>query len=212
MRRRGAGALSACAEFDNLFHLVHDTRKEGAVSPREKNARLERFEQLCRQHGLSRTAQRRMVFEAVLGRDDHPTADQVHADVQRRFPGVSRTTVYRVLETLVELNVITKACSPGAAARFDPMTQRHHHLVCLHCEKLTDVTDPRLDECMALGDIAAAHSFEVRDFSIHFHGLCAACRRKLGENRAQTSKPSSRAQRSVAKPARQKSPTRRKKA
>ena len=67
----------------------------------EKRQRLESFERLCRERGLSLTVQRRAVLEAVLDRGDHPTADQVYDEVKERLPGLSRTTVYRVLETLV---------------------------------------------------------------------------------------------------------------
>jgi Fur family peroxide stress response transcriptional regulator len=113
----------------------------------ERRDRLQGFERLCREHGLALTVQRREVFAAMLERRDHPTAEQIYAKVKGRVPGVSRTTVYRVLETLVGAGVITKACHPGAAARYDPLTRRHHHLVCLHCEKVVDLEDPVWTGC-----------------------------------------------------------------
>ena len=51
------------------------------------------------------TVQRRVILSALVDRDDHPTIDQIFADVKQRIPGVSRTTVYRALETLVELGI-----------------------------------------------------------------------------------------------------------
>jgi Fur family peroxide stress response transcriptional regulator len=150
---------------------------EHAGSPRE------RFERLCRRHGLALTIQRRAIFAALVERRDHPTADQVFAAVRGRLPGVSRTTVYRVLETLVHAGLITKACHPGAAARYDPRTQRHHHLVCLHCEKIVDYDDPTLDT-LPLPRLRGAR-FEIHDYCIHFRGVCAECRARL--NRAKKS-------------------------
>ena len=73
------------------------------------------------------TVQRRAILETLAGHEDHPTADQVFEGVASRLPGLSRTTVYRVLETLVELGVIHKANHLGSAARYDPNTERHHH-------------------------------------------------------------------------------------
>ena len=87
------------------------------------------FERLCRDKGSALTVQRRVILESLAGREDHPTADQVFEAVER-LPGLSRTTVYRVLETLVELGVIHKANHLGSAARYDPNTERHHHLTC----------------------------------------------------------------------------------
>lgn len=144
----------------------------------EKVARLRRFEGLCREQGLSMTVQRRTILEAVLDREDHPTADQVYGLVGDRIPGVSRTTVYRVLKTLVGVGVISKVCHPGAAIRFDPKIRQHHHLVCLQCDGITDIEDERLNG-MALPSVRTK-GFEVQEFHIHLRGVCAACRRKAG--------------------------------
>jgi Fur family transcriptional regulator, peroxide stress response regulator len=138
--------------------------------------RLERFERLCRAQGLPVTVQRRTVLEVVLGREDHPTADQIYAEVLGRLAGVSRTTVYRVLDMLVRFGVITKACHPGAVARFDGNTDHHHHLVCLHCDKVIDLVDEQLD-AIKLPD--ARHlGFEVTDLRVQLYGVCAECRDK----------------------------------
>jgi Fur family transcriptional regulator, peroxide stress response regulator len=137
---------------------------------------LVRFERLCREQGLPVTVQRRAVLEAVVGRDDHPTADQVFEEVQGRIPGVSRTTVYRVLDMLVRFGIITKACHQGAMARFDGNTDRHHHLVCLRCERVIDLEDERLD-ALPLPDTGHL-GFEITDFHVQLHGICKACREK----------------------------------
>lgn len=143
-----------------------------------------RFEQRCRARGLARTTQRRVIYAFVAGRHDHPTADQVYEGVRARLPGVSRTTVYRVLETLVRAGLITKACHPGAAARYDPRTERHHHLVCVHCETMADVDDARLND-LPLPRVRR-DEFEIADYCVHFRGVCAACQAKhkaLGSRR-----------------------------
>jgi Fur family peroxide stress response transcriptional regulator len=149
------------------------------MGPDEKRERLQRFEELCRERGLALTVQRRRVLELILDRKDHPTADQIYDDVKKHLPGVSRTTVYRVLDTLVDIGVITKACSRGAATRFDPVTERHHHLLCAHCEKLIDIDDDQFAHRVELPDVGA-FSFEIHDFCIQFSGICAACRKRLG--------------------------------
>ena len=146
------------------------------MQPEPIQSRLARFESVCREHGLSVTVQRRTILQAVLEREDHPTADQVYEMVKDELPGLSRTTVYRVLETLVQYGVIGKVCHPGAAVRFDPKVHRHHHLVCVHCNGIMDYEDERLDE-LEIPRIRPK-GFQVREFYIHFRGVCAACRRQ----------------------------------
>jgi Fur family peroxide stress response transcriptional regulator len=132
------------------------------------------LEVACRQHGLPLTVQRRVVLEALAARDDHPTADEILEEVRTRLPDVSRTTVYRVLGTLVRLGLAVKICSPGTGARFDPKTDRHHHLVCVRCERVTDFEIPTLNT-LPFPD-TQKRTFEIHDYSIHFRGLCADCR------------------------------------
>ena len=78
------------------------------MSPDDKRQRLDRFASAHRESGLPVTLQRRAVFEAILERVDHPTADQVYEAVQARLPQISRMTVYRILATLVWLGLISK--------------------------------------------------------------------------------------------------------
>jgi len=132
------------------------------------------LEVACRNSDLPLTIQRRVILQALADRDDHPTADQILRQVRKRLPEVSRTTVYRVLDTLVDLGLAVKICSPGKGARFDPRTDRHHHLVCLQCEKVMDFEAPKLNG-LPLPD-TRTRAFDILDYSIHFRGLCADCK------------------------------------
>lgn len=139
--------------------------------PTESSTALERA---CRDAGMPVTVQRRTIFEVLADRTDHPTADQVWDSVRERLPGVSRTTVYRVLDTFVRLGLIVRTPHLGSAVRFDPRTERHHHAVCAVCDRVMDVTSTRLD-ALPLPDPEAI-GFDIDDFSVHMRGVCAACR------------------------------------
>lgn len=152
-----------------------------ALRRMDKKILLGAFERLCRQRGVPLTVQRRVIYEAVLDHGDHPTADDVYEEVRGRLPGVSRTTVYRVLETLVRLGVIGKPPSPGSVARYDKSVDRHHHLVCVHCERTVDFDDAALNR-VRIPDTRRL-GFTIADYSIHFMGVCQACRR-LAAHRA----------------------------
>ena len=136
--------------------------------------RLREFETLCSRMGVPLTVQRRVVLETVLERDDHPTADQIIEVVKRRVPGVSRTTVYRVLDMLVNVGVIRRLHHPGPVARFDGKIRRHHHLICKKCNRVIDLENAKLDK-LPLPNVRT-EGFEIDDYSVQFIGTCAACR------------------------------------
>lgn len=130
-------------------------------------------EGVFRSGGVPWTPQRRAVLEALCERRDHPTADHLLEDVRRRLPGTSRTTVYRGLETLVELGLATRIGHPGAAARYDARTDRHHHMVCERCGAVRDVDAPELDRITVPARLT--RELHLRDWSLLLRGLCSAC-------------------------------------
>ena len=141
-------------------------------------SKLKLMEERCRKNGLSLTVQRRAILENLSSRTDHPTADQIYAAIQDRIAGVSRTTVYRVLETFVQLGLAQKISNPEAKARFDADTSRHHHATCLECEKIIDIDGSVLPDIdLSRVDLKG---FEVFDCSVVAVGLCKDCRSKDG--------------------------------
>lgn len=133
-----------------------------------------RLEAVCRRAGIPATVQRRVIFSALVEREDHPTVDQVFADVKERIPGVSRTTVYRTLETLAHLGLARRTNHFAASARFDGNMEQHHHLVCTICGKVVDYQDPGL-AAAHLPD-AHRHGFTLVDYSVYFEGFCSDCK------------------------------------
>jgi len=139
-----------------------------------KSERLKAFEGECRRQGIALTVQRRAVFEELAERRDHPTADQIYDAVHARLGGLSRTTVYRVLETLVDAGLARKVHHVDAVVRYDPVTTRHHHLVCERCGHLVDLDDSVVPR-VPIPDAGGA-GFRIHDYSVSFTGLCSSCR------------------------------------
>jgi Fur family peroxide stress response transcriptional regulator len=151
------------------------------ISARERRDRLEQLEKLCREAGIPCTIQRRALLEAVLERNDHPSANQVFEAVRVRNPQISRATVHRNLETLSEMGVITKTCHTGGVTRYDARVDIHHHLICLRCNSVIDIDDENLNTLM-IPD-TSAFGFEVSDFRVQLRGICRNCRKKTSKQR-----------------------------
>jgi Fe2+ or Zn2+ uptake regulation protein len=139
------------------------------------------IERICREHGISLTAQRRIVLE-ILPTLNHPTVDDIWGEVRKALPEVSRTTVYRILEHFASLHIIRKVCHPGAVARYEDRTDRHHHLLCTRCGAMTDMDNPAFDQIEIPGKELG---FTIEDYSIQFRGICHECSaRARGRNKA----------------------------
>jgi Fe2+ or Zn2+ uptake regulation protein len=122
------------------------------------------------------TIQKNLVKEAVLSSCDHPTAEQVFETIVATHPSVSKATVYRNLNLLVEDGLVRRVQIPGGADRFDKTTSDHYHIQCRNCKCVDDVVvDGDLD---ILGSITDAKGFEVSSFDLVFSGLCPDCQEK----------------------------------
>lgn len=136
-------------------------------------AALQRFRDRCKGRGLAVTKQRAIVYKALLYSTEHPTADRVYELVREEYPGISRMSVYRILEALAFCHMIRRVNHPGAATRYDAFVKPHHHLICVKCGLVVDI-DP-VDESFSLELKQVPDGFRVLDYCVDFQGLCAAC-------------------------------------
>ncbi|MGE5828858.1 MAG: Fur family transcriptional regulator [Micromonosporaceae bacterium] len=126
-----------------------------------------------RSRGLRLTAQRQLVLDAVceLG---HATPDQVHAAVARVAAGVNITTVYRTLELLEDLGLVTHAhLSHGAPTYHAVGEEQHVHLVCRACGNVSEVASATLRPLAA--DLERERGFLIDIGHVALFGLCASC-------------------------------------
>ena len=131
------------------------------------------WETELRGRGYRLTPQRQLVLEAV-GALGHGTPEEICAEVRRTASGVNISTVYRTLELLEELALVTHAHLGHGAPTYHAATAAAHlHLVCRDCGAVIETDVAVADELVA--KLEAAHGFEtdVRHFAIH--GRCSAC-------------------------------------
>jgi len=136
--------------------------------------RLRAFEVACHAHGLPVTAQRRVVYESLMGTDRHPTAEQLWEVAREELPELSRTTVYRVLETLVAAGLALRVPTPGAVAHFDANVVPHHHAYCTRCACVFDAA--AFDGEPPVRPHGLPSGFRVESCAVLFLGICADCR------------------------------------
>jgi len=123
--------------------------------------------------GLRLTTQRKVILEELRKVDTHPTADEVYGMVRKRLPRISLGTVYRNLETLSEQGSILKLEKAGTQKRFDGNPNPHHHVRCIHCGRVGDVT--HVPDTLGL-EAGVESMFEITGHSLEFVGVCPWCR------------------------------------
>ncbi len=96
--------------------------------------------ELLRANGISPSAQRVAIARYVLGVDTHPTADQVMTEVRKRFPIVSRATVYNTLNLLLNKGLLAHYNMGGPGGVFDPNVRGHHHFLDEETGQLLDIS------------------------------------------------------------------------
>jgi len=84
--------------------------------------------------------QRMAVAELLNSSTAHPTVDEIHKAIQRRYPTMSVATVYSTLELLKEFGEIQElSIRKRGKACFDPNRDLHHHLLCRKCGKILNI-------------------------------------------------------------------------
>ena len=131
-----------------------------------------KLHQRYRSLGLKLTPQRLAILSYLEGNTRHPSADEVHRAVVRRFPTMSFATVYNTLEALREKGLIAELSVDPAKKRFDADSAPHHHLVCVTCGAIRDVRRK-----IALPPLTRhAAGFSILRSDITFYGQCPSCR------------------------------------
>ena len=94
--------------------------------------------------------------------------------VRRRLPRISLGTVYRNLELLSENGLIRRLELSGGQRRFDGRRERHHHVRCLNCSRVDDVS---IKPATAVERAACrATDYQIAGHRLEFIGRCSRCK------------------------------------
>jgi Fur family transcriptional regulator, peroxide stress response regulator len=88
--------------------------------------------------GLKVTPQRVAIFEAIVKLKNHPTAENVIEYIKTNHPNISVGTVYKVLDSLVENELLKKVKTEKDIMRYDAVLSNHHHLYCAETDRIED--------------------------------------------------------------------------
>jgi Fur family peroxide stress response transcriptional regulator len=120
--------------------------------------------------GFRFTPQRQHVYDVVMQKRDHPTAEDIFIRTKRLMPEISHATVYNCLDALVKCRLVRQVQLERGATRFCPNMEEHCHYFCDACGEVFDVALPTDSTIMP-----RPKGFKVDHYDIAVHGLCAEC-------------------------------------
>jgi Fur family ferric uptake transcriptional regulator len=135
---------------------------------------VQAWDEELRARGYRVTPQRQLVLEAVT-KLEHATPEEICADVQETARGVNISTIYRTLELLEQLGLVTHTHLGHGAPRYHLAAEAEHvHLVCSQCGRVTQVGPDAVNALVAaLND---TQGFETDVGHLTVFGKCAECR------------------------------------
>lgn len=133
------------------------------------------MKEALRKKGVPLTPQRLMILSVLEGSHDHVSAEDVFREVQKSYPYLNVSTVYRTLDLLKELDLVTVTDMGGGILRYHTAVDSgHHHLICHRCGVTIELEDSALEPVRQ--SIDAAYGFEAQMHHFAIWGLCRDCR------------------------------------
>ena len=128
-----------------------------------------------RKRGFRLTPQREVVLSVMHQIKDPVSVEEIYEKVHERNPNVDLSTIYRTLELLEELNLVSVIESGERQRLFKHIgiEAPHFHLVCQKCGQIQGI-DITVFESMQT-ELKNQFGFETDIFNITISGLCAAC-------------------------------------
>ena len=137
---------------------------------------IEELVNSLREEGFRITPQRIAIVEYLLKTDDHPSAEHIHKIVQKKYPMVSLSTVYKTLDLLKEKKLVNEIKVEGEA-RFDAHTDEHINLVCMNCGKIDDIDEDSIKEIQT--KVARKSKYMILKSNFELFGYCNNCKSKF---------------------------------
>lgn len=132
------------------------------------NLQTDALSQRLASSGLRSTPQREVVYDVLLKKRDHPTADEVFARVKTELPTISLATVYNCLETLVQCDLVRAVNFERGPTRYCPNLHPHAHFHDEQTGRTHDIDLP--PELLQKVTSILPHGFDASSVDIVFRG------------------------------------------
>ncbi len=121
--------------------------------------------------------QREAILDVIKQNPIHPTAEGIYQLVSKKEPQISKSTVYRNINILVELGEIQKLNMTIGPDRYDYIYKEHSHIICEKCGKISDFYY-NFNKKSISNEILKQIGNYMDVSSITVYGICEDCKSK----------------------------------
>lgn len=136
--------------------------------------RLNHIISLLKERGNRLTPQRVEILTALLENENHPTAEQIHSEILKKFPTTSLATVYKTIKLLKDVGEVLELGFGDDGSRYDGRKPHPHpHMICTQCGTIMDSELENFD--VLINKLAQQAGFAVHSHRFDIFGLCSSC-------------------------------------
>jgi Fe2+ or Zn2+ uptake regulation protein len=130
---------------------------------------------ILRQKGYRLTPQRHAILKIIASSHDHLTPAEICTRVRQEYPTIGLVTVYRVINLLIQLNLICRVNLGGSSQSYlmRRPVEHHHHLICSQCGRAVDFTNCDLDQLEQ--QLARETGYNIEGHLLEIYGRCPEC-------------------------------------
>ena len=133
------------------------------------------FRDFIKEKNLKLTTERETILETVFSTHDHFDAEELLDKLKEFNASVSRATVYRTLDLLVECQLVKKMLFNGEKSRYEHVLghEHHDHIICEECGKIIEFHSSEIEKLQK--EICKKYEFYETDHSLKIYGICFNC-------------------------------------
>lgn len=126
------------------------------------------LESACARAGLKMTGQRKTILKILEEAGDHPSVELVYERAKAADPSISMATVYRTLNLLDELGMVTRHDFKENFSRFEINLDHHHHLIDVESGEVVEFQNEEIEKMKQ--DIARKLGYELVECRLELYG------------------------------------------
>ncbi|MDR1396139.1 MAG: transcriptional repressor [Desulfarculales bacterium] len=133
------------------------------------------FLDIMKGKGRRATRQRLSIVGILYATRGHPTVEELHDELKKSMPGISRATVYRTVKLLKDAGLVMELHGDEGMIRIEAVSlpKHHDHLICRQCGAVMEIRSPQLEK--AQSELAREWGFFPEEQSHCIYGLCSSC-------------------------------------